>query len=113
MVSVLAAGRADDSTALVFEYMAATRAETGQAVPRRDRELPVVLHRECRDLPAVYRPQGSRADRRSRQAAGRLRGPGYASRRLSTQNVTPSKTAASTTKMPVSMPWKAQNLLAG
>ena len=113
MVSVFAAGRADDGTALVFEYMAATRAETGQAVPRRDRELPAVLHRECRDLPAVYRPPGSRADRRSRQAAGRLRGPGYASRRLSTQNVTPSKTAASTTKMPVSMPWKAQNLLAG
>jgi hypothetical protein len=33
VVSVLAAGRADDGTALVFEYMAATRAETGQAVP--------------------------------------------------------------------------------
>jgi hypothetical protein len=46
-------------------------------------------------------------------AAGRPRRPGYASRRLSTQNVTPSRTAASTTKMPVSMPWKAQNLLAG
>ena len=37
----------------------------------------------------------------------------YASRRLSTQNVTPSRAAASTTKMAVSMPWKAQNLLAG
>jgi hypothetical protein len=46
---------------------------------------------------------------RLRQAAGRPRWPGYASRRLSTQNVTPSKTTASTTKMPVSMPWKAQN----
>jgi hypothetical protein len=32
---------------------------------------------------------------------------------LSTQNVTASKTAASTRKMPVSMPWKAQNRLAG
>jgi hypothetical protein len=38
---------------------------------------------------------------------------GYASRRLSTQNVTASRMAASITKMPVSMPWKAQNLLAG
>jgi hypothetical protein len=46
-------------------------------------------------------------------AASRLRRPGYASRRLSTQGVTPSRMAASTTKMPVSMPWKAQNLLAG
>jgi hypothetical protein len=45
--------------------------------------------------------------------AGRPRRPGYASRRLSTQNVTASRAAASTTKMPVSMPWKAQNLLAG
>ncbi len=58
VISVFAAGRGDDVTALVFEYMAATRAETGQAVPRRDRELPAVLHRECRDLPAVYRPAG-------------------------------------------------------
>ena len=104
---------ADDGTALIFEDMAATRAETGQAVPRRDRELPAVLHRECRDLPAVYRLPGSPADRRLRQAASRLRCPRYASRRLSTQNVTPSKTAASTMKMPVSIPWKAQNLLAG
>jgi len=38
---------------------------------------------------------------------------GYASRRLSTQNVTASRIAASTTKIPVSMPWNAQNLLAG
>jgi hypothetical protein len=38
---------------------------------------------------------------------------GYASRRLRTQNVTASRIAASITKMPVSMPWKAQNLLAG
>jgi hypothetical protein len=38
---------------------------------------------------------------------------GYASRRLSTQNVMASRMAASITKMPVSMPWNAQNLLAG
>jgi len=43
----------------------------------------------------------------------RLRWPAYASRRLSTQNVTASRMAASTTKMPVSMPWNAQNRLAG
>ena len=38
---------------------------------------------------------------------------GYASRRLSTQNATASRMAASIRKMPVSMPWNAQNLLAG
>ena len=30
-----------------------------------------------------------------------------------TKKVMPIRTAASTTKMPVSMPWKAQNRLAG
>jgi hypothetical protein len=44
---------------MVFEYMAATRAETGQVVPWRDRELPAVLHRECRDLPAVTARRGA------------------------------------------------------
>jgi hypothetical protein len=58
VVSAFAAGRADDATALVFEYMAATRAAIGQAVPRRDREPPAVLHPRVRDLPAVYRPAG-------------------------------------------------------
>ncbi len=37
----------------------------------------------------------------------------HASRRLTNQNVTPSRMAASTRKMPVSMPWKAQNRSAG
>jgi hypothetical protein len=47
-------------------------------------------------------------------ASGSVNVPaGYASRRLSTQNVTASRMAASITKMPVSMPWNAQNLLAG
>ena len=45
------------------------------------------------------------------KAAGRW--PGYASRRFKTQNVTASRMAARITKMPVSMPWNAQNLLAG
>jgi ribosomal protein S18 acetylase RimI-like enzyme len=59
VVSAFAAGRDDDATALVFEYMAATQAETGRAVPGGIGELPAVLQRECRDLPAVYRPPGA------------------------------------------------------
>jgi hypothetical protein len=47
------------------------------------------------------------------RTGGGRRWPGYASRRWSTQNATASRAAASTTKMPVSMPWNAQNLLAG
>jgi hypothetical protein len=37
----------------------------------------------------------------------------YASRRLSTQKVTPRSPTATTTKIPASIPWKAQNLFAG
>jgi ribosomal protein S18 acetylase RimI-like enzyme len=59
VVSAFATGRGDDAAALVFEYMAATQAETGQAVPAGIGELPAVLQRECRDLPAVYRPPGA------------------------------------------------------
>jgi hypothetical protein len=51
MISAFAAGRGDDATVLVFEYMAATRAETGQPVPGGIGELPAVLQRECRDRP--------------------------------------------------------------
>ena len=47
------------------------------------------------------------------QAGGGCGWCGYASRRLRIQKVVASRAAASTTKMPVSMPWKAQNLLAG
>jgi ribosomal protein S18 acetylase RimI-like enzyme len=59
VVSAFAAGRGSDAAALVFEYMAATQAETSQPVPARISELPAVLQRECRDLPAVYRPPGA------------------------------------------------------
>ena len=59
VVSAFAAGRGDDAVALVFEYMAATQAETGQEVPAGIGELPAVLQRECRNLPAVYRPPGA------------------------------------------------------
>jgi len=59
VVSAFAAGRGDDAAALVFEYMAATQAETGQEVPAGIGELPAVLQRECRNLQAVYRPPGA------------------------------------------------------
>lgn len=59
VVSAFPSGRGDDAAALVFEYMAATQAESGRAVPARIGELPTVLQRECRDLPAVYCPPGA------------------------------------------------------
>jgi N-acetylglutamate synthase-like GNAT family acetyltransferase len=59
VVSAFAAGRGRDATALVFEYMAATLAETGRAVPAGIGELPGVLQRECRNLPAIYRAPGA------------------------------------------------------
>jgi len=59
VVSAFPAGRGDDAAALVFEYMAATQAETGQAVPAEIGELPAVLQRECHNLQAVYRPPGA------------------------------------------------------
>jgi ribosomal protein S18 acetylase RimI-like enzyme len=59
VVSAFAAGRGDDAAALVFEYMAATQAETGHEVPAGIGELPAVLQRECRNLQAVYRPPGT------------------------------------------------------
>jgi GNAT superfamily N-acetyltransferase len=59
VVSAFAAGRGDDAAALVFEYMAATQAETGRAVPAGIGELPAVLQHECRNLQALYRPPGA------------------------------------------------------
>jgi GNAT superfamily N-acetyltransferase len=59
VVNAFPAGRGSDAAALVFEYMAATQAETGQPMPARISDLPAVLQRECRDLPAVYRPPGA------------------------------------------------------
>lgn len=59
VVSALPAQRGADAAALVFEYMAATQAETGQPVPAGVAELPAVLRRECRTLPAVYRVPGA------------------------------------------------------
>ena len=59
VVSAFPAGRGDDAAALVFEYMAATQAETGRAVLTDVGELPAVLRHECRTLQAVYRPPGA------------------------------------------------------
>lgn len=58
-VSTFPEGRGGDAAALVFEYMAATQAETGLAVPARIGELPAALQRESRDLPAVCCPPGA------------------------------------------------------
>ena len=44
---------------------------------------------------------------------GDATGNGYASRRLITAKVTATSTAASATKMPASMNWKGQYLVAG
>ncbi len=59
VVSAFPAGCGGDATALVFEYMAATQAETGRPVPGGIGELPPVLQHEYRNLPAVYRPPGA------------------------------------------------------
>jgi ribosomal protein S18 acetylase RimI-like enzyme len=54
VVGAFAAGRGGDAAALVFEYMAATQAETGHPVPAGMAELPAILQCECQNLPAVY-----------------------------------------------------------
>jgi GNAT superfamily N-acetyltransferase len=48
----------NDAEALVFEYMAATQAEAGRAVPASAAELPGVLRTEQADLLAAYRRPG-------------------------------------------------------
>lgn len=59
VVSAFPAGRGADAADLVFEYMAATQAETGRPVATGIGELPAVLQQECRNLPVVYRPPGA------------------------------------------------------
>jgi ribosomal protein S18 acetylase RimI-like enzyme len=58
VLDALAAGREGDAAELVFEYMAATQAETGHPWPACIDQLPAVLARECRDLAAAYAPPG-------------------------------------------------------
>jgi putative acetyltransferase len=54
------AGNLGDARTLVFEYMAATVAETsGRAAPTRIEDLPRVLRAECEDLAAVYGHPGT------------------------------------------------------
>jgi GNAT superfamily N-acetyltransferase len=58
VLSAFPAALGRDAVALVFEYMAATQAETGRPVPASIGELPAVLQRECSSLQDVYRPPG-------------------------------------------------------
>ena len=58
MTNAFLAGRGGDAVTLVFEYMAATQAETGRLVPAGIGDLPAVLQRECGSLQDVYRPPG-------------------------------------------------------
>jgi GNAT superfamily N-acetyltransferase len=58
VTSAFPADRGGDAVDLVFEYMAATQAETGRPVPADIGELPAVLQRECSNLQDVYRPPG-------------------------------------------------------
>jgi GNAT superfamily N-acetyltransferase len=59
VLDALAAGRDCDAVELVFEYMAATQAATGQPVPAGIGQLPATLARECRDLAAAYPAPGA------------------------------------------------------
>lgn len=59
VVSAFPAWRGGDAAVLVFEYMAATQAETERRAPADVDDLPAVLQRECRDLQGVYRPPGT------------------------------------------------------
>jgi GNAT superfamily N-acetyltransferase len=58
VTSAFPGGRSGDAATLVFEYMAATQAETGRTVPAGTGELPAVLRLECSSLQDVYRPPG-------------------------------------------------------
>lgn len=58
VISAFPADRGGEAVALVFEYMAATQAETGRPVPSDIAELPAVLRRECSSLHDIYCPPG-------------------------------------------------------
>jgi ribosomal protein S18 acetylase RimI-like enzyme len=54
------AGNVQDARTLVFEYMAATVAETsGRAAPATIEDLPAALRAECGNLAGVYAPPGA------------------------------------------------------
>jgi GNAT superfamily N-acetyltransferase len=59
VVSALPQVCTDEASALVFEYMAATQAETGHPVPVGINDLPAVLQHECRNLRAFYHSPGA------------------------------------------------------
>jgi GNAT superfamily N-acetyltransferase len=52
-------GLVDDAAELVFDYMAATCAEVGWAVPASPSELPEPLRREVNDLVGAYAAPGT------------------------------------------------------
>ena len=58
IIDAFAEHHADDAARLVFEYMAMTEGECDRPVPRSVEDLPAVLSRECRALPATYAPPG-------------------------------------------------------
>jgi ribosomal protein S18 acetylase RimI-like enzyme len=59
IASGLDPGCAGDAACLVFEYMAATQAETGQRPAARPGDLPAVLRAECEHPGHYYRPPGA------------------------------------------------------
>jgi N-acetylglutamate synthase-like GNAT family acetyltransferase len=59
VTSAFPTGRGSEATALIFEYMAATQAETGRSVRAGIGDLPAVVQRECVDLQDVYHPPGT------------------------------------------------------
>jgi len=63
VLSAFPVGRESDALTLVFEYMAATQAETGRPVPSDIAELPAVLRRECRSLHDLYQGTAGYYDR--------------------------------------------------
>jgi GNAT superfamily N-acetyltransferase len=59
VLDAIAAGRATEAAALVFEYMAMTQAETGRLVPDGIDRLPSVLRTECENLGSFSRAPGA------------------------------------------------------
>lgn len=59
VLDAIAAGRTAEAAALVFEYMAATQAETGRPVPDYISRLPSVLRTECENLDSSYGAPGA------------------------------------------------------
>lgn len=59
VLDAIATNHHTDATALVFEYMAATMAETGRPVPADIDQLPSILRAECEQLETAYQAPGA------------------------------------------------------